>query len=377
MKFFKVLFKIFIICTLLTAIITASMALYIKFYGKDLLKDVLSNLLKTRVEFENITISPERYTINFKGFRLPDEIDFGGGNVFNAETFSLALNEERFRKDGKVVLDKIIIKKGILNIIRNRKGEFNISRYYNIDYETDYNSGIAYADEQSLKGAGKLYDFAKSVKALYIQDSIIVFKDYLVPRGPFSIKCDNFNVTITSKPEDDPRYNAIPLKCQIDFEIPTGNKRGRFALDAEMSVLRKRVDVDMQIQATQIDLMKFLPYFNSYTPFSFSEGVFSSKTDLSVKDNMIDSLTTMVFHKLKLVTDPGKENTRFLETSVNKLAPYLMSNRGEIIFDFVIKGSLAKPRIGLGPRAKFAIGLVVIEELGNLFEQIQKIRGIK
>ena len=88
---------------------------------------------------------------------------------------------------------------------------------------------------------------------------------------------------------------------------------------------------------------------------------------------MIDSPTTTVFHKLKLTIDPGMENAKFLETTANKLVRYLTSGKGEVAFDFVIKGPVDNPQAGLGPKVKFAMGMVVLEELGNIIQQLQKL----
>ena len=88
--------------------------------------------------------------------------------------------------------------------------------------------------------------------------------------------------------------------------------------------------------------------------------------------NVVDLLATLVFHELDLVVDPGMENARFLKASVDKLARYLMTKKGDIIFDFVVKGPLNKPCVGLGPHIKFPMGLIVIGELGNLVKQLKK-----
>ena len=196
--------------------------------------------------------------------------------------------------------------------------------------------------------------------------------DYHVPRGPFEITCDDFDVTITSNPEEESVRNAIPMMWAIAFAIPSEGGRGKIVLHADAWVLKNRVDIDAKIYAEHIDLMQFLPYFNSYTPFSFREGVFSSTTELKVTDNTVDSLTTMIFHRLKFLIDRGMENAQFLETSVNKLAPYLMSGKGEIVFDFVIKGPLGDLRTGVGPRVKFAIGLAVMDEVGKALQRFSR-----
>lgn len=370
MKLIKLLFKILVICALLMAVIIGGIVLYMKYYGKDVLQDVLSALIKRKVSFEAISVSPDQYAINFKGFTIPAEVGFGEENVFNAERFSVELNEERFQKEGKVVVERIIIERGSLNIVRNRDGLFNLSNCINPVIQE---RGVAYA-ASAEGGAAEFYNFVKNVKALYIRDSVINFEDYFVAEGPFSIKCDELNVAFAAEPEKEPRYGAIPLRCEITFGMPTRLGRGYFKLDAEASVLENKIDADLNINTRDIDLMQFLPYFNSYTPFSFNEGVFSSETRFSVRDNYADSLTTIFFHRLNLVIDRGMENARFLEVSVNKLAPYLRSGRGDIVFDFVIKGPMDRPKIGAGPRVKFAMGRVVIEELGNMLQQIRKLR---
>lgn len=373
MKVIKVVLKIFIVSILLIAILITSISLYIKFYGKNLIMDALSNMLGVRVKFENISLNLDEYAINFKGFSIPSEISFEKETVFDAEKFSLVLNRDKLKEEGRVVFEKLIIKKGVLNIVRNHKGVFNIS--YHPPEKDDYRSGIAYADQPAA--TIDLYNLAKNVKGIYIQDSIINFKDHYLPRGPIAVRCDNFGVTLVSELKEKSLSNFIPMKFSVGFKIPGKRLTGDFRLDGDIYVLKDRVDMDIEIDTRSIDVMQFLPYFNNYTPFSFNEGIFSSETKFVVKDNIIDSLTTMVFHRLKLLVDPGKENTRFLEASVNRLAPYLMSRKGEIIFDFVIKGPLENPRIGLGPRVKFAVGLVVAEELSNMLQQLQKLRGIK
>ncbi len=371
MKMIKIMVKIVLVCILSITIIIAGIALYMKFYGKGIIEGALSNMLGAKIRFDNISLNLDEYIVNFKGFSIPSEIGFEDRSIFNAESFGLVLNREKFEKEKKVAFDHIFIIKGELNIERNKKGYFNISHYKEPE-GPGYTRGVCYAAPAA--GGINLYRIAKDVKRLDIEDSVINFKDYYLPQGAFSIRCDNFNVTFDARPQEEDIYNAIPIKLTVNFNIPGRHRRGEFTLDADIYALKNKADMDMKIFTIDTDLMQFAPYFNSFTPFSFQEGVFNSQTDLSVRENAIDSLTTMVFRRLRLFVDPGMENARFLETSVNKLVPYLMSERGEIVFDFVIKGPLDEPQIGLGPHVKFAIGMAVVEEVGNILQQFQKLR---
>jgi len=370
MRIIKTVFKIFVISVILVAIIIAGIALYMKFYGKSLLENALSNMLGSKVKFESVSLNLDKYTVNFRDFSILSEINFDE-NILNAEKCTLILNKERFEKEKKIAFEDIVIKKGVLNIERNKEGIFNIS--YNSPRKIDDRGAIAYAATPA--DSGGLYNFAQNVRKLTIKDSVINFKDYYVPQGPFTITCDNFNLDFTSGQESGSSSDPIPVKYTLSFRIPNTRYRdGEFLLSAGMDVYKHQVDTKMAVETKYIDLMQFLPYFESYTPFSFNTGLFSSSTNFRMHNNMIDSTTTMVFHKLNLIIDPGMENAKFLETSANRLVPYLMSGKGEIIFDFIIKGPVDNPRIGLGPRLKFAIGLVVIEELGNFIQQLQKLQ---
>ena len=88
-------------------------------------------------------------------------------------------------------------------------------------------------------------------------------------------------------------------------------------------------------------------------------------------ENNIDSLTTMYFSNLYLVINTHDENAQFLQVSINRLAPYLRSGEN-LIFDFVMKGNVMNPQFGVGPRVKYAIGMVAIEEVSKILQQIQR-----
>lgn len=371
MKIFKTLFKILAIGILLIALVIAGVVMYMKFYGKGLLEDALSSAFGSKVKFESISVDIDKYMLNFKNLSILGEIGFDE-NIFNAKEFTVVLDEERLRKDKKVIFERIIVEKGTLNIERNSDGVFNVS-YNRPAAPRRYKASVAYADSPDVNS---MYNFAKSVKRFVVKDSVIKFKDYYISRTPFDITCDNFNLDVVS--DNISSSGSIPVKCTLSFGIPNNKYRNSgFSLEASAAAYKNMTDMDTLIKTNNIDLMQFLPYFERYTPFSFNEGVFSSTTKFKMRNNTVDSLTTMVLHRLNLIIDPGMQNAKFLEASVNKLAPYLMSGEGDAIFDFVIKGPMDNLRIGLGPQVKFAVGMVMVEEIGNLIQQIQKFQNLR
>jgi len=361
--------RVIIVILLLLAVILSAIFLYFKFYGKNILENALSGMLGIKVKFEGVSLNLDDYTINFKGVSLPEKIDFGNKAMFSAEKFIVILDKEKFDKDREVTFDQIVIEKGKLHIERNKAGVLNVS--YNDKGKPRYENGAAYADAPEPKPIA-FYNFAKGIKKLTIKESVVEFKDDYIYEVPFTITANNFNLSITSERKLGPS-GSIPVECVASFRIPSEryNRNGEFFLRANMAVYKYMMDAEMRVETRSIDIMRFFPYFEKHTPFSFQEGLFSSKTDLRMHSNRIASLTTMEFHRLKLAIDPGAQNAEFLNTTANKLIPYLTSSSGSVIFDFVINGPVDNPRASIGPKVKEAMGMVAMEELTRTLQGLQ------
>lgn len=353
--------------------VVAGISIYMKFYGNKLIEKQLSQILGTKTKFAGISLDLKKYSINFTGFSIPSEIGFETRTVFNADRFVLVLDKEKFEKDKKLVINEAIIEKGTFNIERNREGVFNVSRLPKSE-EPAAGPGVAYADETAGDIPIPMYNFAKNVKRIIIKKSTANFRDYYISKEPLAVTCANFYTDIQMSPEEEASRGAIPMKYEMSFDIPRRGAAGQFFLRGEAAIRQDRVDAEAFMDTKYIDVMQFLPYFRKATPFYFYEGEFSSATNIAIHNKAVKSLTTMAFHRLRLEADPEKRNASFLQVSVNKLVPYLMSGKGEVIFDFEINGPLEHPEVSLGPNVKMAIGMVVVDELGKIFQQLQKLK---
>lgn len=368
----KAILKIFLLGLLFVVVVVAGVSIYMKFYGNSLIEKQLSQILGTKVKFGGISPDLKKYSINFTGFSIPSEVGFESRSVFNADRFILVLDREKFEKDKKLVINEAIIEKGTFNIERNKQGVFNVS-CLPAPAEPAAGPGIAYADEPAGSSPIPFYNFSKSVKRILIKKSMINFRDYYISKEPLIVTCTNFYTDIRMSPEEEPSRGAIPMKYEISFDIPRSGGTGQLFLRGDAAIRQDRVDTEAFMDTKYIDLMQFLPYFRKATPFYFYEGEFSSATNIAIHNKTVKSLTTMVFHRLRLEPDPEKRNTSFLQTSVNQLIPYLTSGKGEVIFDFEINGPMEHPEVSLGPNVKMAIGMAVVNEFGKIFQQLQKL----
>lgn len=368
----KSILKIFLLGLLLVVVVVAGVSIYMKFYGNSLIEKQLSQILGTKIKFSGIAPDLKKYSINFTGFSIPSEVGFASRTVFNADRFVLVLDKEKFEKEKKLVINEAIIEKGTFNIERNKQGIFNIS-CLPAPAGPAAGPGVAYADEPAGNAPIPFYNFAKSVKRVIVKKSVVNFRDYYISKEPLTVTCANFYTDIRMSPEEEPARGAIPVKYEVSFDIPRSGGTGQFFLRGEAAIHQDRVDTEAFMDTKYIDVMQFLPYFRKATPFYFYEGQFSSTTTIAIHNRTVKSVTTMLFQRLRLEADPQKSNASFLQVSVNKLIPYLTSGKGEVIFDFEINGPLEHPEVSLGPNVKGAIGMVVIDEFGKIFQQLQKL----
>ena len=364
----KINTKHFLIIILIIFLIITAVFLYLKFYGKNIFEAKLSEILGRPVRFESFTLKLDKYTVQFEDFSVPNRRGFKEKNLFNAAKVTVTLDKDKFTEDREIIFKHVFIEKGTLHIERNRKGVFNIAQSSH-DHPS-YKGNLAYAETLP---PSPLYRFAKNVGKVTIEDLAVEFKDYYVFDVPYTVNLDDFNLDITSAGKPDPSKGSIPVRCTFSFLVPSDrySQYGQVSARLNIDAYTFLTDVDMALETRNMDIVQFKPYFESYTPFIFIEGLFSSKSKLSIETNMINSLTTIDFHRLRLMVNPNKQNAEFLNTSASKLLPYLTSGSGDVIFDFVITGPINNPRIGMGPQLQAAVGMAVVDELSGFLQGLQ------
>ncbi|MBL7070555.1 MAG: DUF748 domain-containing protein [Candidatus Omnitrophica bacterium] len=363
MRALKILLKTFAALIIVSALFAAGAAVLVKMRWKPTVERFLSDALGVGIKFEGAALNPKEYALTIRGLKILSGGEFER-NTFYGERCTLMLDKDLYDEEERLFVKEVVIEGGELSLERNEKGRWNIERAELP--EADFGPGAAYAAES--EGGAPLYTFVKSIKKVSIRDSGILFKDKYVPGGPFEMAFYDFDFKLDSEEEFESVYGYIPIKVEADFNIENSlNRDSKISVKGKIAAYPGSAAMDMTVIASYVDLMQFLPYFESYTPFSFNSGLFSSTTELSIRDNMIDCSTTMLFHKLNLLIDKGMENAQFLETSVNNLAPYLMS-RGEILFDFVVKGPVDNPKANVGPKVKSAMTALFMDGIGKALQ---------
>jgi len=352
------------------AIIIGAIAIYMRLYGDAHIKKVLSELVGAKVEFKSVAINLDKQAANFKGFSIANQIGFDK-NIFDAETFAVILNKEKLESNKQFVFDSVYIKGAKLTIIRDGRGVLNLMLpVVNTAQLTEpaLSLGTAVFDAQT-QPKNALYGILKSFRSIRIEDSAITFVDHFKMAKPYKIWCNKFFADIIAQ-DNSAGYVAATVAASLRLPQKQYGE-GWAGIKASMAVYPDNTNVELSAETGNIDLRIFMPYFQRNTPFIFNSGRFGSRTDFRMHGGVVDSLTTMYFSNLNLAINQHDSNAQFLQVSINRLAPYLRSGEN-IVFDFVMKGDAKKPQFGIGPKVKYAVGMVVMEEVGKAIAAMQK-----
>lgn len=363
MRFIKILFGAAAICS----VIIAAIFLYVTFFGKDFIERSLSDFFGSRIKFKSVSLNLEKSAVSLGNFSIENELALEK-KIFNAEVFTLKINKAAFEKEKKVIFDEITVERAVVNV--ERKPDGKISLILPVPPEKPKGQGASGEKDNGSKDG--LYNFVKTVRKVSIKNSIVRFWDYSVSSDPFLIRCERLSVEMASDPEAAKENGYIPVKIVTNFEVPNAPyPSGTVYLGVDMKVYKPFFETNIKFAGRDIDIDHIKPYLDLYTPFIFNKGSFSMDLDAAIASNNIDAFTTIVFHTLRVGINPRKQDSEFLETSVNRLMPYLTSSQGEVAFDFVIRGPLSNPTFGMGPKLKAAAGMAVRDEVAKYIQAIQ------
>lgn len=372
MKKLKLLLKILGICVLLVATFFAAVYIYMRVFGNGILERTLSRAVGAPIKFKSIAFNMDKGSFDFSGFQMSDTIDLNK-TLFEAEKFIVTIDREKREKENKFIIKEILIERGVITIDRTPLGAFELAS----PSTAAARPAPAAGNEPKSQVIGSFLHMVKSVRKITIKDTSLTIRDYYIGqqyagREPLLITLDRISINLGTNDTAKAASGAALVDLDMNARVPRqkyGN--GTITLRASMAVYADRTDMEMTLDLKNIDAMFLEPYFRRYSPFLLYGGVFRSSTRFNIHNNNIDSLTTVVFGNLNMDVDRNRESAQFMAVSVDRLAPYLMSGNNEITFDFVIEGPAGLPVFGLGPKVKFAIGMVALEEFSKAMQQLQ------
>ncbi|MDD5440155.1 MAG: hypothetical protein PHS37_08220 [Candidatus Omnitrophica bacterium] len=367
MKIVSPLIQFLLVIAIIGALTVAGIFAYMSTFGKGMIERALSDILGSGIKFKTVSLDIGKSAVRFKGLTIANEIGLEP-NMFNAETFTVRLNKAALEKQKKIAIDEIVIDRASLNIERRPDGKIRLM------YVVPERNSAA-MDSQTTEERSGFYDLMRAVRKISIKNSVVRFWDRMVSVEPFLVMGEDVALEITADPDIGNQSGYVQVHIVSSFNIYNRPYvPGLVRINADLKVYQPFCEATFGMSASNIDITHIKPYLDIYTPFIFTKGIFDADMKANINSTAVDSLTTIYFHSVRVSVNPAKQDSEFLRTSVNKLIPYLTSNQGEIIFDFVVSGPLKGPSVSMGPKLKEAAGMAVMGEVGRYIQNMQNMQ---
>jgi len=144
-----------------------------------------------------------------------------------------------------------------------------------------------------------------------------------------------------------------------------GDKAETIQWLASLDPTKAKLTMSNRFQVTGLNLPVFEPYYDGFSPLVFKKGRLSGTLVFDFSDGNIGSTNEIYLSGLSFSVKKGYENAQMWGTTVPDLIKYFTATSGDIVFDFKLKGDMAKPIFYLGPISKRALTSMVVDKIAS------------
>jgi hypothetical protein len=216
----------------------------------------------------------------------------------------------------------------------------------------------------NASGGKKLSDVIKLPPSFGVKDARIDFMDRAdFYDKPHLITIDNVEGDVSIRFND--YYTQI---SSLAFTL-RGNLNGAsnevIKWVGALNPATPKITMSNRFAVENLDIIAFEPYYDKFSPFIFKRGKFSGTLVFDFNNGDIGSTNEIRLSNILFWVKPGYENAQMWETNVQDLMRYFTTASGDIVFDFKVKGDMAKPEFYLGPISKRAITSMAIDKISS------------
>lgn len=339
---------------------------------------VIRKYLPDYVKIDRIGFDFEGKKIVLKGLTVISPPDFSYSHILEIQELGF-----EYRMNGKNFTDGVevfggYVKNPVLTIERRSDGRVNIIEMQkSIEAKGARDAGAQTSKnisgnqaEGRMIGGKKISDILKIPQSIPVKNGKLIFIDMLAAAKPNTVTLENIEADIGLK-FDDSYIKVLRLSSSGRGNI-NGNSDEVMGWNISLDATAPRLTMSNRFEASNVEMVRFQPYYDKYSPFIFKSGRFSGTLIFDFDNGNIGSTNEIRLSDLRFMIKPGYENALFWETTVPDLVKYFSSASGDIIFDFKIKGDMSDPKFYLGPISKQALTSMAIDKVSAAIESMSK-----
>jgi hypothetical protein len=367
MKILKI--SVFIVIILITAI-----SLYI-YLNRQAIFDysidkLIENTLPGYIVIDELDIDLQGQKITIENFRILGPEGYSNRLLMHAPSvycFYKYKDKDDILKGLKV--GDIHIIEPVLYIERSRKGVTNlqlmpevIEKYKKPKPKKAQNAFLAFVSY--LLGPVKRLKDTIELKPIFdIESGRLVFDDFYISEQGYKTSIDNIKGVL--KLDLQKGFKAVDfVETQGDGSV-NADRSQHVSWTTTYDPTMPDLTMSNKFHIVDVDFIHFQPYYEKFSPFIFKKGRASGELIFDFSDGNIGSTNEVRFSGLEF--DPKKDHkfNEFWSTSQQDLYKYFSSAKGDVVFDFKIKGPVESPKFYLGSKTKRALTTMLVNKVAD------------
>lgn len=302
----------------------------------------LNDIINTKADINTVNADLLNGIVSFTG------IDIQNPNGYNERRF-LAIDKGYVKIDlpslftKEILIRKISIDNLTVNIEIANNGVSNNS----LIFKKKSSAQKTQIDNPSKKETASL-----KINEIIVNNGTYKLTNYKVnPRGA-SVVFDRINLSIVNlTPPKNPNEMPTSLRCQA--RLPASDLIGNLEFNATGGFLAKKIDFDLTLQANNISLPYFMPFYSNTAPIFTRSGYFNLTSQARCRQDQLEATQKVDISDLILeVNNANLGDNSVFGLPVLTVVNFFMNAQGKLTFEFEINGTMDNPQFHLGEALK-------------------------
>ena len=341
----------------------------IKRYGLEVL---LRSFPIPNVKMAKVDFDETEGTLTLEGVNVKNARGFSYPNILEAEKVVLDIDLVMGAKP-RLNIKRIDITRPVLYVERSEKDIWNFRELPKdmpvISFNGESRFSLieeAYAEEAASPLDKGVVNVPSEIE---ITDGTVHFTDKKIdPREPYSTTLTSVNgIVKLYRATDGEDYERMTFDGGLILDgVPSQRVNGVLSMD----LAAEKPTYNYNATARGIDILYLKPYIEGYSPFLVYEGMCNGNTKMNAVNGATESTYTLELMNLRFAVNPNKANIPFMETSVQKISTYLVTQSGSVVMDFKQRGDAqGNSAWGLGPISKRAISIAAVDTVIDIINK--------
>lgn len=362
--------KIFIILVILAICVVIAVQLAVAPTIKRLAVKELNKLVTTQVSIERIGVNVFTGVVSFSGLSIKNPPYFIEENFLRIKNgyFDISMPDLLFKR---FEIQKVFLDRPEVNCEINRRGVLNARLVFK---KTDPGIQQVRANTRSARTQGRQESsLPVLIGKVRVSNGVFTLMNRHVSLDGATVRLDKVNLSITNL-RASRHASEMPTLVRGSARLPAERIPGDLQYEAQGDFLSPKKDFDLAVEARDISIVYFMPFYRSRAPLLATSGIFDLSSRTTCRRNKLNATQEVSIRDLVVTTNPMaiRRDTVF-GLPIDTVIDFFNKNQETIRFDFGITGDLTNPQFHLAEALQEVVAKSIGRFISRHFEQLPTI----